>query len=662
MEYKYLKTLEEPNKEKYIYNIYGDKKGIIQTNYDFVKNNCLTTKEFCLVEKKTEYYVLSWDLDYKEKIDECYRENHEKITKYIIEKINESIDELIITSDKNYVYAESTKGLGKHIYYIFIYTDTKLHLKLYDKVMEKIQKEKKYNINVMSEIIDKSVCGNVGIRLFGCVKEGGYYYPVKEKSTYKITGDIEKDFKYCLLNREASGYNCNLKIVVEDDNEDEDKEKKNTEKNEENIKSSYKKRNENYKEIEELLEIIQEKNHDYKDWIKVGIGLHTTNNSDEMRKIWKEWSEKNYKFEPKQFKSLEEEINYKWKSFKEETNTLTIGTIKKMAKEKNIEKYIEWYNKNNKKPIVDLVKDFDQQNVSKYFKNKKPNDYIFKDGNWYMSLSNELWIKTNKKDDSKLKNDITEVIKDDLIELKNNIKPEDELLKLIPSVSKKLGTSKFISGVIDYLYDKYRNESIEFDMKSNLFGFNNLVYDLETNEFRNYMKDDLITITAGYDWKEPSKEEINTIKKILEQIHPNETLRKFYLDILCCGLWGITTQNFIIFNGSGSNGKSMFNDLTLKAMGNYGHIIKSSMLGEKIKQGANTDIANLSYKRYVVSRELDANLKISNAIVKELTGGERISGRKLYENNDKTILHLTLILECNKKPKMMEEPTGEMLE
>lgn len=86
-----------------------------------------------------------------------------------------------------------------------------------------------------------------------------------------------------------------------------------------------------------------------------------------------------------------------------------------------------------------------------------------------------------KNENSKLINDITDTIKGDLIELKNNLKPEDELLKLIPSVSKKLVTSKFISGVIDYLREKYRNDSIEFDMKSNLFGFNNMVYDLEIN-------------------------------------------------------------------------------------------------------------------------------------------------------------------------------------
>lgn len=651
MEFKFIENFESYKNEKYLYNIYGDKKGKIQTNYDFVKKNCLKTKEYCLVEKKTDYYVLSWDLDFKEKIDECYIENHEKITKYIIEKINESIDEIIINADKDYVYAESTKGLGKHIYYIFIITDTKLHLKMYNMVIKKIEKDKKYNMNVINNIIDKSVCGDVGIRLFGCVKDGGYYYPVKEKSTYKISGNIEEDFEYCLLNTEASKYNNEIKIELEEEI------KKTEEKKIEKLKYD-KKVNESFKEIRELLNIIQEKNQEYSDWIKVGLCLYTTNDSEEMKEIWKEWSEIDYEFEPKQFNSLEEEINYKWKSFKEVSNPLTIGTIKKMAKDKNIEKYVEWYNKNNKKPIVNLIKDFDQQNVSIYFKNKKPDNYIYKKGDWYTLMENNLWRQMYKNENSKLINDITETIKEDLIELKNNLKPEDELLKLIPTVSKKLGTSKFVSGVIDYLREKYRNDSIEFDMKSNLFGFNNIVYDLEINEFRNYRKEDMITITSGYGWKEPSIDEIELVNKLISQIQTEKEIRDFYLDIYCSGLWGITLQNYIILNGLGSNGKSMMNDLILKGFGDYGHVINSIVLCEQRRQGANTEIANLSGKRLVIGREPSTkdNIKLSNSLLRELTGGGKISARKIYSDNEKTILQMTLLLECNKKPLMEEEP------
>jgi hypothetical protein len=208
------------------------------------------------------------------------------------------------------------------------------------------------------------------------------------------------------------------------------------------------------------------------------------------------------------------------------------------------------------------------------------------------------------------------------------------------------------------LREKYRNDNIEFDNKSNLFGFNNIVYDLEKNEFRNYKKEDMVTITTGYDWKEPEEEEIKLIESIIKKIHIDKEIRLFYLDILCTGLWGVTLQNYIIFNAKGSNGKSMLDDLLLTGMGNYDHLINSIILCEQRHQGANTELANLHKKRLVIGREppKKQNVKLSNSILKELTGGSGISARKIYSDNEKTLLCLTLILECNKKPLLEEEP------
>lgn len=481
MEFKFINDENFYSNEKYLVRAYGNNNGKMIGTYELIKNNCIYTKKYCLVEKKTDFYVLGWDFDFKDDIDECYLENHDKITQYIITKINESIDELAINPDKNYVYAESTKGLGKHIYYIFLIVDKKLHLKIRDIVMQKIKKEKKYNYDILDKIIDKSTCDDNGIRLFGCEKNGGYYYPVKDKSTYNITGNIDEDFKYCLLNTGATKYNFNLKLEL-----DETPEKIiNNEIFKNNITNNL---SNNFNEIKELLDIIQNKNEKYEDWIKVGLSLHTINNSEEMKDLWFKWSITNYNWKPKQFNSAEEEINRKWSSFKEVDKPLTIGTIKNMAKNTNFELYSEWFNKYGKKPIVNLIKDFDQQTVAIYFNKCKPSNYIYKKGDWYVLMDNNLWRQMYKNENSKLINDITETIKEDLVELKNILKPEDELLKLIPTVSKKLGTSKFIMGVIDFLREKYRNDSVRFDIKSNLFGFNNMVYDLETNEFRNYKK------------------------------------------------------------------------------------------------------------------------------------------------------------------------------
>ena len=570
-------TKEKCNKEK---------NGSFIATYESIKNDCLVTKKYCIVECKTQYYFLCWDIDFKRDYPKEIIDKHDEITKYIINKINESLTDLIITANCNYVYAESSIGYGKHIYYPNIIVDKFFHLKLYNVIMKKICKEKKYNFQ-NCDIIDKSVCDYNGIRLFGSLNDNGaYYYPVKEKSTVRISGYIEQDFDYCLLNTGSNKYNFELKILL-DDNEDI-VEHNITQK----TQFQYKIKNFDgeYKKIEDLLDIIKEENQKYNTWIQIGMGLHTTNDSEEMMNLWYKWSSINYN-------SDYDEIQKKWNSFKISDKSITLGTIRKKAKDTKYDLYVEWYNKYYKHEIIKLIKDFDQQTVALYFKNKKSENYIFKKGDWYTLTNNNLWKQMYKNDNSKLINDITETIKADLTELKNNLKLEDELLKLIPFVSKRLGTSKFICGVIDYLKDKYRNDEIEFDNNGALFGFNDCVYDLEKNIFRNYEKNDWMTITTGFDWKEPNDEEIKLINNMIKQVHIDEETRNFYLNIICSGLWGTTLQNYIILNGSGSNGKSVMNDLILKSFGNYGHLINSIILCEQRRQGANTELANTENKK-----------------------------------------------------------------
>ena len=642
---KYL--IRSYSKDKELY-----KNGSFLASYESIKNDCLITKQYCIVECKTEYYFLCWDIDFKKSFPQEMLNKHYEITEYIITKINNVLNELIITANCSYVYAESTIGYGKHIYYPDIIVDRKFHEKLYSLVMCKINKDKKYNFEDY-DIIDDTVCKYNGIRLFGSINDdGAYYYPVKDKSTVKITGDIEKDFDYCLLNTECNKYNFELKIIFDSDDENVDNKEIQNYKKTKTLQYKSTKFSGEYKKMEELILIIKEYNKKYVDWIKIGMSLYNTDNSEKMMDVWHQWSSINYNCNY-------DEISKKWDSFNSLEKGYTMGTLRKMAKDTNYDLYIEWYNKYYKYEIVNLIKDFDQQTCANYFKNKKPNSYIYKRGEWFALLENNLWKKIYKNENSKMINDITDTIKNDLIELKNNLKPEDELLKTIPSVSKKLGTSHFIYGIIDFLRDKYNNDEIEFDFKSNLFGFNNLVYDLQKNMFRNYEKNDYVTITVGYNWSEPVEEEIKNINDLISKIHIDETIRSFYLDILCSALWGITLQYYIFFNGSGSNGKSVLSDLLIKALGDYAKVINSIILCEKRKQGANTELANLSKKRLVIAREppKTQNVKLSNSLLKELTGGCEISARKIYSDDEKTPICMTLIIECNQKPLLEEEPT-----
>lgn len=208
------------------------------------------------------------------------------------------------------------------------------------------------------------------------------------------------------------------------------------------------------------------------------------------------------------------------------------------------------------------------------------------------------------------------------------------------------------------IYKEYGRKTIEFDTKWWLLGFENCVYDLKEGIMRNYQKTDYISVTTGYDWVEPTKEEIDKINNIIIKIMPDKDIRNLYKQILCTSLEGRALEKFIIFNGYGRNGKGLIDDLLLLALGNHGINANNSILFEKSKTGSNPEKANLHKKRLVIFKEPPAKNKFENSMIKELTGGGKFSARTHNEKETEKLLFGTMICECNKKPLFAEEPTN----
>jgi len=206
------------------------------------------------------------------------------------------------------------------------------------------------------------------------------------------------------------------------------------------------------------------------------------------------------------------------------------------------------------------------------------------------------------------------------------------------------------------LYKEHGVRNIQFDEKWHLLGFNNMVYDLITHRFREYREDDYISTTTGYDWVTPTYAELATMESLIEKIMPIKEERIFYKAVLSTALEGRCLEKFIIFNGSGGNGKGMIDEMLLLALGQHAITANNSILFEKGKTGSNPEKANLHKKRLVIFKELPANSKFENSIVKELTGGGLFSARSHHEKKTEKRLHSTIICECNKRPLFVEEP------
>jgi hypothetical protein len=228
-----------------------------------------------------------------------------------------------------------------------------------------------------------------------------------------------------------------------------------------------------------------------------------------------------------------------------------------------------------------------------------------------------------------------------------------------------------------------RNDKLEFDANKNLIGFNNGVYDNSEECFRPFQFDDHVTWSCGFDFvpslkgmkyqiKENNELVMKTvsenleqakfdeIKDIFEKIFPDDKVRKLVWIILASGLVGIAIEKFIVFNGSGRNGKGLISELMKWCLNDYFQYVSPTILTEnqksKTSAQANPELHSIHKKRLVVSKEPSSDLKIHNNVVKDLTGGGEIRARTLYKNDARVSLCLTKIMECNYRPRFKETP------
>jgi len=406
------------------------------------------------------------------------------------------------------------------------------------------------------------------------------------------------------------------------------------------------KKSKNYKLYIKYKEIFdkcysQERFDCYEYWTTVGMALKNIYDIDAFP-LFDYFSSKSTKYEGR------ETVLYKYKSFRyADTTCKNIGSLYKMAKEDNINEY-------KKIMYIDDISLLETDFAEKI-------NELAGDSFMYIKLANknyQLYCYTGKyweNDDLLLRKYISTELYDYYQNLIIDVywnSPNFKKLKTQIDGLKRLATKR---NIVE-LYKEYGIRNIIFDDKWWLLGFNNQVYDIKEHIFRDYLKDDYVSITVGYDWIEPLAEEINILNDIIKQIMPIESERNFYKSILSTSLEGRCLEKFIVFNGCGRNGKGLIDDLLIIALGSYALAGNNSILFEKCKTGSNPELANMDKKRLVIFKEPSEKSKFENSIVKALTGGGQFSARTHNEKETEKTLHNTTICECNKRPLFTEEP------
>ena len=236
-----------------------------------------------------------------------------------------------------------------------------------------------------------------------------------------------------------------------------------------------------------------------------------------------------------------------------------------------------------------------------------------------------------------------------------------DLKKELKKICNNLGTKSFTLAVAQTYRQNHQINPVEMETEPYLFVFKNMIFDLRTGLEIEPTPDNNCIMNTGYNYVEPTEEEMAEIEKHFEMIFPNPEIREGYKYLLASSMYGYKLEKFIVANGCGGNGKSMLMSIHSRMLGEgdtgYAYTLQSSSLLQPLSMGANTEIAKINNKRFTICSEPSNGACLDNSTIKELTGEDKINARKIYSTNTEVYVKHTLFMLCNNKPALKETPT-----
>lgn len=109
-------------------------------------------------------------------------------------------------------------------------------------------------------------------------------------------------------------------------------------------------------------------------------------------------------------------------------------------------------------------------------------------------------------------------------------------------------------------------------------------------------------------------------------------------------------QVFFILWGAGANGKSTFLRVITALLGDYARQASMDTFMQKSYDGIPNDIARLLGVRFVAASEAEQQRRLAEALIKSLTGGEKIVARFLHKEFFEFTPRFKIFLATNHKP------------
>lgn len=190
----------------------------------------------------------------------------------------------------------------------------------------------------------------------------------------------------------------------------------------------------------------------------------------------------------------------------------------------------------------------------------------------------------------------------------------------------------------------------QLDTKPHLLNCQNGTIDLKTGELKPHDKEYLITKMIPVYYRPEVICEMWL--KFLERIFNfNYDIIQFLQRSIGYSLTGDTSEQCLfLLHGTGANGKSTFLNILNLLLGNFAQTASFETFLLKKQDRINNDIARMQGKRFISAIEAEGERRLSEVIVKQLTGGDTVTARFLFAEFFEFKPQFKIWLACNHKP------------
>lgn len=189
----------------------------------------------------------------------------------------------------------------------------------------------------------------------------------------------------------------------------------------------------------------------------------------------------------------------------------------------------------------------------------------------------------------------------------------------------------------------------DFDADEFLLNCMNGTLDLRTGELGAFRKEDMLSKLSGTVCLPEASAPVWTA--FLNRVLPDPDVRAFFQRACGYALTGSTAEQcFFFLYGDGSNGKSTAITTLLSVLGEYAATAAPNLLIADRNGSKTHEMADISGKRFIATIEVDQGKKLAEGIVKSLTGGDKLKGRKLYQDFFEFTPRHKIFMAANHKP------------